>query len=181
MVLAAGGLTWLSLHAGTSEIWPINFVWMCFPTSDLFKVDGVAACRWVRHSIIHHVSIHCFIDVSWCFRFFHLNLCFIISSLHCIALFISLYSLLVASFLQRILKPRYTGYGMSTGQPQERESESCDPSRSIEFLPISNVPRRQPFMQTLRLHSRVLVALVGQKLRQEANALRIWSIVLQMS
>ena len=33
------------------------------------------------------------------------------------------------------------------------------PSSSI------SVPRRQPFMQTLRLHSRVLVALVGQKLR----------------
>ena len=97
MVLAAGGLTWLSLAAGTSEIWPINFVWMCFPTSDLVKVDGVAVCRWVRHSIIHHVSIHCFIDASWCFRFFHLNVCFIISSLHCIALCISLYSLLVAS------------------------------------------------------------------------------------
>lgn len=63
-----------------------------------------------------------------------------VSSFHpCIALlFVFLYILCwsqVASFLQRILKlPRYTGYGMSTGQPQERERESCDPSRSIEFL-----------------------------------------------
>lgn len=70
MVLAAGGLTWLSLAAGTSEIWPINFVWMCFPMSALGKVDGVATCPWVRHSIIHHLSIHCFIDVSLMFQVF---------------------------------------------------------------------------------------------------------------